>query len=221
MPNARDSSVFRPDNAPPRTIMNLNLDGLDPAMPLVHESPSPSDDALMILLPLLIVFSTLLFFLLIFLVCMLLLRRRRGILLRDNDGPIDLSREDLIEGEGGFEGVESRWLENASEEDSYSYRRAKGTQICSLSTVCRQKIDRRLFPHLEYQQQYPPNSTPTDITLSQFLSIQEKGVSAWSFEPEYESLPSTIVQSRTELTFLPDPSSASSVQSNLPLPQIE
>lgn len=61
---------------------------------------------------------------------------------------------------------------------------------------------------------------PTDITLSQFLAIQEKGVSAWSFEPDYESLPSLLVHSRTELTFLPDPSSSSSVQSNLPLPKL-
>ena len=73
--------------------------------------------------------SILLFLLLVFLVCVILLRKRRGIMLRDSDGPVDMSREDLIEGEGGFEGVESRWLENASEEDSYSYRRAKGTQI--------------------------------------------------------------------------------------------
>lgn len=72
----------------------------------------------------------------------------------------------------------------------------------------------------EYQTQCPPNSLPTDITLSQFLAIQEKGVSAWSFEPDYELSPSVLVHSRTELTFLPDPSSASSVQSNLPLPKL-
>ena len=68
--------------------------------------------------------------------------------------------------------------------------------------------------------QYPPNSMPTDITLSQFLSIQEKGVSAWSFEPDFEALSSLLVHARTELTFLPDPASASSVQSNLPLPKL-
>ena len=32
----------------------------------------------------------------------------------------------------------------------------------------------------------PPESLPTDISLSQFLAIQEKGVSAWEFEPELE-----------------------------------
>ena len=76
-------------------------------------------------------------------------------------------------------------------------------------------------PHSpEYQLQYPPNSLPTDITLSQFLSIQEKGVSAWSFEPDYETVNSLLVHSRTEITFLPDPASSSCVQSNLPLPKL-
>jgi hypothetical protein len=78
-----------------------------------------------------------------------------------------------------------------------------------------------------WQTQYPPNSHPTDITLSQFLSIQEKGVSAWSFEPDYESNASLIVQSRTEITFLADgvgmaeeEGGGCCVQSNLPLPKL-
>lgn len=45
-------------------------------------------------------------------------------------------------------------------------------------------------------------------------------MSAWSFEPDYESNASLLVHARTELTFLPDPSSSSSVQSNLPLPKL-
>ena len=69
----------------------------------------------LVLLPLLIILSSLLFLLLLFLVCVLLIRRRRGIILRDSDGPIDMSREELIDGEGGFEGVESRWLESVDE----------------------------------------------------------------------------------------------------------
>ncbi|KAI0639345.1 SPRY-domain-containing protein [Trametes polyzona] len=167
-----------------------------------HDDGTPppgngSRDAFYILLPMLIVLSTFLFLLLLFLVCVILLRKRRGIMLRDNDGPVDMSREDLIEGEGGFEGVESRWLETVSESERRAYLRSK-----------------------EYQLQHPPNSMPTDITLSQFLSIQEKGVSAWSFEPDFEALSSLLVHARTELTFLPDPLSASSVQSNLPLPKL-
>lgn len=104
--------------------------------PLVSLATMPDDrlpptrpgsrDAFYIILPMLIVLSTFLFLLLLFLVCVILLRRRRGIMLRDHDGPIDMSREDLIEGEGGFEGVESRWLETVSEAERRAYYRAKG-----------------------------------------------------------------------------------------------
>jgi Ran-binding protein 9/10 len=78
-----------------------------------------------------------------------------------------------------------------------------------------------------WQDQYAPNSFPTDITLSQYLSIQEKGVSAWSFEPDYESNPPLIVMSRTEIVFLPEgqglalaEGGGACVQSNLPLPRL-
>ena len=86
-------------------------------------------DALLVLLPLLIVLSTLFFLLLLFLACILVLRRKRGIALSDNDGPIDMSREDLVEGEGGFEGVEERWLESVDEEQRREYGRAKGVHV--------------------------------------------------------------------------------------------
>ncbi|KAK0465115.1 endosome protein [Desarmillaria tabescens] len=162
----------------------------------MDNQPEPNEPWL-VLLPLLIVLSTFLFLLLLFLLCILLLRRRRSIILRDSDGPIDMSREDLIQGEGGFEGVESRWLESVPENVRRDYLRAR-----------------------DYQLQYPPNSLPTDITLSQFLSIQEKGVSAWCFEPDYETVNSLLVHARTEITFLPDPASSSCVQSNLPLPKL-
>ena len=88
--------------------------------------PDSPSDALLILLPILIVLSTFLFLLLSFLICALIIRRRRGIILRDNDGPVDLSREDLIEGDGGFEGIESRWLDGVSENVRRAYLRAKG-----------------------------------------------------------------------------------------------
>ncbi|KAJ7783851.1 concanavalin A-like lectin/glucanase domain-containing protein [Mycena maculata] len=166
-------------------------------MNLDPDQDTPTIPALFVLLPLLIVLSTLLFILFLVLVCALLLRRRRGIMLRDSDGPVDMSREELIDGEGGFEGLESRWLESVSDPVRQAYLRAR-----------------------DYQVQYQPNSLPTDITLSQFLSIQEKGVSAWSFEPDYETVNSLIVHARTEITFLPDPASSSCVQSNLPLPKL-
>ena len=87
----------------------------------------PQPDALLVLLPLLIVLSTFLFLLLVFLVCVLLVRRRRGIALADNDGPVDMSREELVESEGGFDGVESRWLESVNESVRRAYLRAKGS----------------------------------------------------------------------------------------------
>jgi hypothetical protein len=88
-----------------------------------------SRDTFYVLLPLIVVMSTFLFLMLVFLVCVLLLRRRRGIALRDHDGPVDVSREDLIQGEGGFEGVESRWLEAVSEGERREYHRAKSTFV--------------------------------------------------------------------------------------------
>jgi hypothetical protein len=178
----------------------------------------PANDALLVLLPLLIVLSTFLFLLLLFLVCIILLRKRRGIALRDNDGPVDMSRDDLVQGEGGFEGVESRWLESVTESARRLYLRAKGAFFKPVLTHP-QRL-RMCLVVTDYQLQYPPNSQNTDITLSQFLSIQEKGVSAWSFDPDYEMISSLLVHSRTELTFLPDPASATSVQSNLPLPKL-
>jgi hypothetical protein len=45
-------------------------------------------------------------------------------------------------------------------------------------------------------------------------------VSAWCFEPDYETVNSLLVHARTEITFLPDPASSSCVQSNLPLPKL-
>ncbi|KAK3837838.1 MAG: concanavalin A-like lectin/glucanase domain-containing protein, partial [Linnemannia elongata] len=60
----------------------------------------------------------------------------------------------------------------------------------------------------------PPNSVPTDISLSQYLSIQEKGVSAWEFEPSYDH--QLYVHDRTELSFF---DRVASVQTNLPLPK--
>lgn len=89
---------------------------------------------LMIVLPILIVLSSLLFLLLVFLITSLVLRRRRGLIaLSDNDGPVDLSRDEFADGAGGFAGVEGRWLENADEEERRLYQRAKGTKSSPIS----------------------------------------------------------------------------------------
>ena len=61
----------------------------------------------------------------------------------------------------------------------------------------------------------PPETAQTDISLSQFLAIQEKGVSAWEFEPELE-IANCFVEARTEIEFF---DSECSVQSNLPVPK--
>lgn len=55
----------------------------------------------------------------------------------------------------------------------------------------------------------------TDISLSQFLAIQEKGVSAWEFQPELE-IANCFVEGRTEIEFF---DSETSVQTNLPVPK--
>lgn len=61
----------------------------------------------------------------------------------------------------------------------------------------------------------PPETMQTEISLSQYLAIQEKGVSAWEFEPELE-IANCFVEARTEIEFF---DSECSVQSNLPIPK--
>ena len=68
---------------------------------------------------------------------------------------------------------------------------------------------------IAFIQANPPETLPTDISLSQFLAIQEKGVSAWEFEPELE-IANCFVEGRTEIEFF---DSECSVQSNLPIPK--
>ncbi|GAA5805842.1 concanavalin A-like lectin/glucanase domain-containing protein [Helicostylum pulchrum] len=65
-----------------------------------------------------------------------------------------------------------------------------------------------------FQQRHPPESVPTDITLSQYVSIQEKGVAAFEFEWDMET--QSFVSARTEIQFV---SGESCVQTNLPLPR--
>ncbi|ORZ05486.1 concanavalin A-like lectin/glucanase domain-containing protein [Lobosporangium transversale] len=69
-----------------------------------------------------------------------------------------------------------------------------------------------------FQAAHPPLSVPTDISLSQHLSIQEKGVSAWEFEAPYDNH-RVQVHDRTELSFPPMNQLEASVQTNLPMPK--
>ncbi|PSR97139.1 endosomal spry domain protein [Coniella lustricola] len=61
----------------------------------------------------------------------------------------------------------------------------------------------------------PAESVQTDISLSQYLAIQEKGVSAWEFEPELE-IANCFVEGRTEIEFF---DSECTVMTNLPVPK--
>lgn len=76
-------------------------------------------------------------------------------------------------------------------------------------------MDDPLTTGTAFVQANPPESIQTDISLSQFLAIQEKGVSAWEFEPELE-IANCFVEGRTEVEFF---DSECSVQSNLPIPK--
>ncbi|KAI7905534.1 concanavalin A-like lectin/glucanase domain-containing protein [Cokeromyces recurvatus] len=66
-----------------------------------------------------------------------------------------------------------------------------------------------------WQERHPPDSIPTDITPPQFLSIQEKGVSAFEFEGGDPDT-NVFVAGRTELQFV---YGECCIQTNLPLPR--
>lgn len=84
-------------------------------------------------------------------------------------------------------------------------------QLCSRAHFCTNCI----LPHLAFINSNPPESLQTDISLSQYLAIQEKGVSAWEFEPELE-IANCFVEARTEIEFF---DSECTVMSNLPVPK--
>ncbi|KAF9548771.1 Rsp5p-dependent ubiquitination, sorting of cargo proteins at the multivesicular body [Mortierella hygrophila] len=109
-------------------------------------------------------------------------------------------------GRGGRRGFGNALLVPDSEVDP----EATPDRLNSLSDADRQAYDAAEA----FQVVNPPNSVPTDISLSQYLSIQEKGVSAWEFEPSYDH--QLYVHDRTELSFF---DRVASVQTNLPLPK--
>lgn len=86
-----------------------------------------------ILLPVFVILSTLLVLLIVFLIGIICSKRRKGIRLVEDGGPLDLSRNDGVIGEGGIEGVESRWLEQVSEDVREGYKRGKGKFACFFS----------------------------------------------------------------------------------------
>lgn len=196
---------LRPEQArihSPTSFLLANEGGDSP--PPIFSPPESSDETLALLLPLLVLLSTLVLLLLTFVILVIFVRRRARIALTDGDGPLDVGREEELEGLGGLDGIEERWLETVDDATRRGYLRAKDWSLSS-----------------------PPGSQASEITLSQFLSIQEKGVSAWSFDPDYENNPSIYVAGRTEISFLadgegmaPQEGGGCSVQSNLPLPKL-
>ena len=111
---------------------------------------------------------------------------------------------------------ETEALEEMNDIERLEYLRAKGRCFWTLWVV---RFHGRSFINTEhftaFIQANPPESFQTDISLSQFLAIQEKGVSAWEFEPELE-IANCFVEGRTEIEFF---DSECSVQSNLPIPK--
>lgn len=84
---------------------------------------------LIVFIPILVVILTVLLGVLIFLIALLCMKRQRGIRLAEDGGPLDLSKGDGVMGEGGTEGVESRWLETVDPDVKEAYLRAKGWLI--------------------------------------------------------------------------------------------
>ena len=108
---------------------------------------------------------------------------------------------------------EANALEEMDDLQRAEYLRAKGMHRPSFSSASASPVTH--VPVIAFIEANPPETLPTDISLSQFLAIQEKGVSAWEFEPELE-IANCFVEGRTEIEFF---DSECSVQSNLPIPK--
>ncbi|ORY86261.1 concanavalin A-like lectin/glucanase domain-containing protein [Protomyces lactucae-debilis] len=96
-------------------------------------------------------------------------------------------------------------------DDAQQAQREEEMYLHTLDDQARQQY----FQAKAFQEANPPDSANTDISLSQFMSIQEKGVSAWEFEPDLEAT-TCFVECRTELAFYDQ---ECSVQTNLPIPK--
>ncbi|CAG8007535.1 unnamed protein product [Penicillium salamii] len=96
-------------------------------------------------------------------------------------------------------------------DDEQAFAREEAVALESMDDLARSEYLRAKA----FVQGNPPESVQTDISLSQFLAIQEKGVSAWEFQPELE-IANCFVEGRTEIEFY---DSECSVQTNLPIPK--
>ncbi|CZT08956.1 hypothetical protein WAI453_001406 [Rhynchosporium graminicola] len=96
-------------------------------------------------------------------------------------------------------------------DDEQAYAREEAEALEEMDDLQRTEY----FRAKAFIQANPPDSLPTDISLSQYLAIQEKGVSAWEFEPELE-IANCFVEGRTEIEFF---DSECSTLTNLPIPK--
>lgn len=182
-----------------------------PALQLMSQMqetiPSGSESVtalILLLLPLLVISVALIFILIAPFIIYLVLRFRPGVALSERDGPINVLYEEQLECTSPFQRAYQNWAEQVDE-----------------STRAGHELAQRWCAN------HPPLSPrDTDITMPQFLGIQEKGVSAWSFDPAYESNQGVLVSARTELQFFadspgmtPEEGGACTIQSNLPLPK--
>lgn len=113
--------------------------------------------------------------------------------------------------EQAFAREEAEALEVMDDIQRSEYLRAKGRLLVSADRGFRSTV---LMTTIAFIQANPPDSVPTDISLSQYLAIQEKGVSAWEFEPDLE-IANCFVEARTEIEFFEQ----SVTLTNLPLPK--
>ncbi|CCU97343.1 unnamed protein product [Malassezia sympodialis ATCC 42132] len=170
----------------------------------MSEPATSVTEILLLLLPLVMIGVAMIFVIIAPFVMYLVLRLRPGVALGDRSGPINVAFEEQLESSSSVRSAYQRWLEQADD----------GTRA---GFECAER----------WCQQHPPRSQrDTDITMPQFLGIQEKGVSAWNFDPPYEDNQGVLVSSRTEIQFLtdsvgmaPEEGGACSIQSNLPLPK--
>lgn len=122
-----------------------------------------------------------------------------------------IGRPGEYDDEQAFAKEEAEALETMDDMQRSEYLRAKGMITCNQD---RQHTSILTLP-LAFVTSNPPESLQTDISLSQYLAIQEKGVSAWEFEPELE-IANCFVEGRTEIEFF---DSECTVMTNLPVPK--
>jgi len=125
-----------------------------------------------------------------------------------------IGRPGEYDDEQAFAREEAEALEEMDDLQRAEYMRAKGQSSAHLWKL-QATLVKSTNMFVAFIQANPPDSLPTDISLSQYLAIQEKGVSAWEFEPELE-IANCFVEGRTEIEFF---DSECSVLSNLPLPK--